>query len=153
MNSRRGESGAAALEFAILLPLLLLMVYGIVVYSYMFIVQEAITFAAQEAAEAAVKVDPAQDPADYEAAVRAEVLATAARVLDFLPPAQRERVLGSDGSKVLVSVGPSPSGTGGVVTVDLSFSFSGLFPQIPLPGLGSVPPMPGTLVARGVVGV
>ncbi|HXG28480.1 MAG TPA: TadE/TadG family type IV pilus assembly protein [Nevskiales bacterium] len=153
MHSRRGESGAAALEFAIMLPLLLLMIYGIVVYSYMFIVQEAITFAAQEAAEAAVKVDPAQDPADYEAAVRAEVVATATRVLDFLPPAQRERVLGSDGSKVEVTVADSPTGIGGVVTVNLVFSFSGLFPQIPLPALGPIPPMPGTLVARGVVGV
>ena len=153
MRFRRGESGAAALEFAILLPLLLMMIYGIVVYSYMFIVQEAITFAAQEAAEAAVKVDPAQDPADYEAAVRAEVQATATRVLGFLPPAQRERVLGSDGSKVEITVGPSPTGIGGVVTVSLSFTFAGLFPQIPLPGVGSIPPMPGTLEAIGVVGV
>ncbi|MGH8458645.1 MAG: TadE/TadG family type IV pilus assembly protein, partial [Nevskiales bacterium] len=61
MRARRSESGAAALEFAILLPLLLLLIYGLFVYSYMFVVQEAITFAAQEAAEAAVKVDPAQD--------------------------------------------------------------------------------------------
>jgi Flp pilus assembly protein TadG len=153
MRFRHGESGAAALEFAILLPLLLLMVYGIVVYSYMFVVQEAITFAAQEAAEAAVKVDPAQDPSDYEAAVRSEVLATATRVLDFLPAAQRERVLGSDGAKVQISIGPSPSGVGGVVTVSLSFAFTGLFPQIPLPGVGPIPPMPGTLEAKGVVGV
>lgn len=153
MRFRHGESGAAALEFAILLPLLLMMVYGIVVYSYMFIVQEAITFAAQEAAEAAVKVDPAQDPADYEAAVRAEVVAAATRVLEFLPAEQRERVLGSDGSKVLVTIGPSPSGIGGVVRVNLSFAFTGLFPQIPLPGVGSIPPMPGTLEAMGVVGV
>jgi hypothetical protein len=116
-------------------------------------VQEAITFAAQEAAEAAVKVDPAQDPADYEAAVRTEIIATATRVLDFLPAAQRERVLGSDGSKVQITVGPSPSGIGGVVTVNLSFAFSGLFPVIPLPGVGAIPPMPSTLEARGVVGV
>ncbi|MGH8455117.1 MAG: TadE/TadG family type IV pilus assembly protein [Nevskiales bacterium] len=153
MRARRSESGAAALEFAILLPLLLLLIYGLFVYSYMFVVQEAITFAAQEAAEAAVKVDPAQDPADYDAAVKAEVVAAATRVLSFLPAAQRERVLGSDGSKVQVTIGASPSGIGGVVTVNLSFNFSGLFPAIPLPGLGPIPPMPGTLEARGVVGV
>lgn len=153
MRIRQWESGAAAVEFALLLPLLLLMIYGIVVYSYMFVVQEAITFAAQEAAEAAVKVDPAQDPADYDAAVRAEVVATATRVLDFLPESQRERVLGSDGSKVLVTIEPSPTGIGGVVTVQLSFTFAGLFPTIPLPGVGAIPPMPGTLEARGVVGV
>lgn len=153
MRSRRGETGAAALEFAILLPLLLLLIYGMFVYSYMFVVQEAITFAAQEAAEAAVKVDPAQDADDYDAAVRAEVVATATRVLGFLPPAQRARVLGSDGSGVIITIGASPTGIGGVVTVNLSFLFTGLFPAIPLPGLGSIPPMPATLVARGVVGV
>lgn len=153
MRARRHESGAAALEFAFLLPLLLLLIYGMFVYSYMFVVQEAITFAAQEAAEAAVKVDPAQDPADYDAAVNAEVRATATRVLSFLPVAQQARVLGSDGSKVQVTIAASPSGNGGIVTVNLSFAFSGLFPVIPLPVIGPVPPMPGTLEARGVVGV
>jgi Flp pilus assembly protein TadG len=153
VNAQQGQGGAAAVEFAILLPLLLLMVYGIIVYSYLFVVQEAITFAAQEAAEAAVKVDPAQDPADYDAAVKAEVVATATRVLDFLPVAQRERVLGSDGSKVQVTIESSPTGIGGVVTVRLSFAFAGMFPVLSLPGLGAVPPMPSTLEARGVVGV
>lgn len=153
MRTRQVQSGAAALEFAFLFPLLLMLVYGMFVYSYMFIVQEAITFAAQEAAEAAVKVDPAQDPSDYDAAVRAEVTATAARVLDFLPATQRERVLGSDGSKIQVTIAASPSGIGGVVTVNLSFAFEGLFPVIPLPGIGPIPPMPSTLDATGVVGV
>src|SRR5687768_3585562 len=136
---RHGEAGATALEFAIVLPLLLLMIYGLVVYSYMFVLQEAINFAAQEAAEAAVRVDPAQEPADYEAVVNAEVRAAAARVLDFLPANQHDRVLGSDGSKVQVSVGPSPSGIGGIVSVGLVFNFRGLFPSISLPGLGPVP--------------
>lgn len=153
MRPRHGEAGAAALEFAVVLPLLLLLIYGLVVYSYMFVLQEAINFAAQEAAEAAVRVDPAQDPADYEAIVNVEVRAAAARVLDFLPASQRERVLGSDGSQVQVTVGPSPTGIGGVVSVGLVFNFQGLFPSLSLPGLGSVPPMPSTLEARGVVGV
>lgn len=146
MRSRRGETGAAALEFAFLLPLLLLLIYGMVVYSYLFVVQEAITFAAQEAAESAVKVDPTAD--DYEDLVEAEVRATAARVLDFLPASQRARVVVND-----PVIGPSPTGIGGIVTVNLRFNFIGLFPQIPLPGLGAIPPMPGTLVATAVVGV
>lgn len=153
MTTRRGERGATAVEFAVVLPLLLLLIYGLMVYSYMFVLQEAITFAAQEAAEAAVKVDPALDPADYEAKVKAEVVAAATRVLNFLPAAQRDRVLGSDGSKVQVTIGPAPGGIGGVVAVGLIFNFSGLFPSISLPGIGAIPPMPDTLQARGVVGV
>jgi Flp pilus assembly protein TadG len=147
------QRGAAALEFALILPLLFLLIYGIVVYSYMFVLQEAITFTAQEAAEAAVKVDPAQARDDYDNAVRNEVRATATRVLRFLPTAQRQRVLGSDGSSVAVTIESSPTGIGGVVTVDLNFNFAGLFPTISLPGLGQIPPMPSNLFARGVVGV
>ena len=151
--SRERQRGAAALEFALILPLLFLLIYGIVVYSYMFVVQEAITFTAQEAAEAAVKVDPAQARDDYDAAVRNEVRTTAMRVLSFLPAAQQERVLGSDGSAVAVTIESSPTGIGGVVTVDLNFNFAGLFPTVSLPGIGLIPPMPRNLFARGVVGV
>ena len=52
-----------------------------------------------------------------------------------------------------VSIAPSETGIGGVVTVDLVFNFTGLFPALRLPGLGEVPPLPRVLIARGVVGV
>jgi hypothetical protein len=97
MHARRGQSGAAALEFAFILPLLLFLIYGMVIYAYVFIVQEAITFAAQEAAEAAVKVDPAQSPEDYQDTVRQAVAAVLrcddtdgqGGVLSFLRPRQQ----------------------------------------------------------------
>jgi hypothetical protein len=153
MHARRGQSGAAALEFAFILPLLLFLIYGMIVYAYVFIVQEAITFAAQEAAEAAVKVDPVQSPEDYQDSVRQAVAAVLrcdntdgqGGVLSFLP--QCGRVSST------VEICPSPTGIGGVVSVRLVFTFTGLFPQLPLPGIGAIPPMPSTLEARGVVGV
>ena len=51
---RRGERGAAALEFALLMPLLLALVFGIIAYGYMFSFRQALSQAASEGARAAV---------------------------------------------------------------------------------------------------
>ena len=48
------EAGAAAVEFALLVPLLLAIVFGIIVYSLYFTVQIAVTEAASVGARAAV---------------------------------------------------------------------------------------------------
>lgn len=49
-----GEAGAAAVEFALLVPLLLAIVFGIITYSLYFTVQIAVTEAAAVGARAAV---------------------------------------------------------------------------------------------------
>lgn len=51
---RRDERGAAALEFAILVPVILLLVFGIIAYAYMFSFRQALSQAASEGARAAV---------------------------------------------------------------------------------------------------
>ena len=143
----RLQQGAAAIEFAFVLPVLLLMTYGMVVYGYTFILQQAITFAAQEAAEAAVRVDPSDPDIDYSNVIVQEVRTTAAEVLDFLPDNQKARVLGADNNNVAVTVEL------GKVTVVLTFNYTGLFAQLDLPFLGPVPPLPEVLTATGVVSI
>jgi len=51
---RASEAGAAAVEFALLVPLLLAIVFGIITYSLYFTVQIAVTEAAAVGARAAV---------------------------------------------------------------------------------------------------
>jgi Flp pilus assembly protein TadG len=53
-NVRRHERGAAALEFAILLPLLLLILFEVISWAYMFSFRQALSQAASEGARAAV---------------------------------------------------------------------------------------------------
>jgi Flp pilus assembly protein TadG len=148
-----GLRGAAAVEFAFVFPILFLLIYGVIVYSYVFVLQESLTFAAQEAAEAAVKVAPDVDDAD---ALRdANARATAQNVLRWLPESQRRRVLGSSGEKVGVAICQAGTGTcpsdSDAITVTLTFDVTTpteLFPVLNLYIVGRVPPLPAALVAQ-----
>jgi Flp pilus assembly protein TadG len=152
MPRRPRSRGAAAVEFALIFPILFLLIYGVIVYSYIFALQSALYFAAQEAAEAAVKVDPSASNADDLR--RSNARSTAVSVLNWLPAAQQQRVLGSNGDAVAVnfcSAGGSGCATdsdGVIVTLTYQLRQpTDLFPIINLPLIGPVPPMPTALTA------
>lgn len=150
------QSGAAAVEFALVFPILFMLIYGMIVYAYLFVLQQSLVFAAQEAAEAVVQVDP-RVGTDLQRRQTAQQMA--ARILSWLPEAQRARVLGdNNGSAVSVTtceIGqafPCPTDTSAVV-VRLTFNVASpsyLFPVITFVGLGPVPPMPSALTAMAV---
>ena len=151
-NSRRvprAQSGAAAVEFAFVFPVLFLLIYGVIVYSYVFVLQESINYAAQQAAEAAVAVEP--QSAGYDAAATAQARSMASRVLQWLPQSQQMRVLGEGGEKVEVTFGSA--GDSDVVQVQLRFALPGLFPVMNLPIVGKVPYLPPQLIAQAVARV
>lgn len=156
------QAGAAVVEFAFVFPILFLLVYGVIVYAYVYVIQQSITYAAQEAAEAAVAVSPAQD--DYFTRQQEVVRAMAVSTLSWLPPKQRERVLGAAGEKVAVDL--CLKGASGcpidsdALRVTLRFtvrpagsncSKDALFPMLNLYIVGCVPPLPETLTATAVV--
>ena len=143
------QRGAAAVEFAFVFPVLFLLIYGVIVYSYVFVLQESINYAAQQAAEAAVAVEP--DAAGYDALATARARAMASRVLNWLPQSQQARVLGETGDKVEVTF--SNAADGDVVQVRLRFALPGLFPVLNLPIVGEVPRLPPQLIAQAVARV
>lgn len=158
-TNREKQSGGAAVEFAFVFPFLFLLMYGVVVYAYVFVLQESINFAAQEAAEAAVAVDPRADNPDTLRTQR--VRATAVAVLNWLPDSQKQRVIGTSGELVEIeycaagSGGLCPDDTDGVI-ITLNFNMTtpdDLFPVLDMPLVGSVPPLPTQLRARAVVRV
>lgn len=156
VNPRRPTAarcrGAVAVEFALVFPILFLLIYGTIVYSYVFILHESINYAAQEAAEAAVAVLP--DSNGYDANVQARVRAQAMAVLSWLPAAQRERVLGAGGEKVEVTF-PDIGGESAVQVI-LRFQLKDptpIFPIINLPLVGDVPRLPDQISAQGVARV
>jgi Flp pilus assembly protein TadG len=157
IGSRRRQWGAAAVEFALVFPILFMLMYGIVVYAYVFVVQQSLQYAAQEAAEAAVKVSNNAGNADALRASHARL--TAARVLRWMPVNQQQRVIGdSSGSAVRVEQqAPGcawcpPDSHGFRVTLEFKLNEPGwLFPVLNLPLVGAVPPLPEVLRASAVV--
>jgi len=53
-RGRREERGAAVVEFAVVLPLLLTILFGIIEYGYIFMVRQTLQHAAREGARTAV---------------------------------------------------------------------------------------------------
>lgn len=146
-------------EFAFVFPFLFLLLYGVIVYSYMFVLQESIDFAAHESAAAAVSVDPTT--AGFESLVAQRVRNSAIAVLGWLPADQQARVLGSNGSKVQVTFCSAgtlgcPADSNGMI-VKLIFDVSLTTPLFPVVsfgsfmGLGTVPPLPTQLTAQATV--
>lgn len=69
-DERRDERGAAAVEFALILPLLMVLVFGIINYGDMLSVRQSVSQAASEGARAAA-VDPGSDTVKKAAAMKA----------------------------------------------------------------------------------
>ncbi len=159
------QSGAAAMEFALVLPLLFALSYAILVYSYTFIVYESINYAAQQGAESAVSVDPSLGDSgggtsSYFGNVTTIVRNTVAGALGWMPEQQRAMSIGANGSSVQVNFcnqgGGGAAGcplqdTGGrALVVRINFPITSIFPVLTLPGVGTIPPLPATISGVGV---
>ncbi|HZR37156.1 MAG TPA: TadE family protein [Nevskia sp.] len=131
------------MEFMLLFPLMFAIAYGGVVYSYVYVLQQSINFAAQQGIQAAVSVIPSTD-ASGTAQNRLSSATTAANnTLKWLPASQF----------ALVSIPTSPGNckvTSGTFTFEVDFRPSTLFPTVTLPLAGTFPPVPVTLYACAV---
>ena len=150
------QRGGAAVEFAFVFPVLFMLIYGCIVYAYLFLIKESMTYAAEVAAESAVRVDPNQpSQATYDTLVVREVKQNAIGALSWLPQNFRNRVLGNAaGDKVMTEFSISPQTNASVLTVTLTFDVAEstpIFPVITLPLVGPVPRLPDTVVAKSVV--
>ena len=145
---QRSQHGASAVEFAFVFPILFLLVYGVIVYSYVYVLQQSITYTAQQSAEAAVAVNPFPST-DLNTRIEQRVRAVAVQSLNWLPANQRMRVIGASGEKVQVAFETIDTNQN-VVKVTLEFDVPGLFPALELPLVGSVPPMPSRLRAQAL---
>lgn len=147
-KGKAAQRGASAVEFAFVFPVLFLLVYGVIVYSYIYVLQQAITYSAQQAAEAAVAVNPLPEPS-LNTRIEQRVRAVAVQSLSWLPVNQRARVTGANGEKVQV-VFETIDIEQSVVKVTLEFTVPGLFPAFELPLVGNIPPLPNQLRAQAI---
>lgn len=152
------QNGASAVEFALLFPVLFAMMYSAIVYSYAYVLRQSINFAAQEAAEAAVDVQPGI--ANYDDQVTTTAINTANSVISWMPNALRSSIAtqvqfcadGAAGATACSSLGEDDDAV--VVTVSLPMTGSSqMFATISLPFVGTFPPLPATMSAQGVARV
>lgn len=145
---RHAQRGASAVEFAFVFPILFLLVYGVIVYSYIYVIQQSITYGVQQSAEAAVAVNPQPD-ATLNARIEQRVRAVAVQSLNWLPANQLARVTGANGEQVQVRFQTIDTDQS-VVRVTLEFQVPGLFPVLTLPLVGTIPPLPQRLRAQAI---
>ncbi|MES1925919.1 TadE family protein [Salinisphaera sp. T31B1] len=134
------QRGAALIEFALVLPLLLAIAVGIVYYGYAFVLRSALEEAARNAVQEAVAVDPLR--ANYSRSLllkRAQDVARAS--VDWLPASVRTAIT------VTESANCANSNEFGVeVTLPAADTDNQVLPQLDL-GSFRIPPLPTTIRA------
>lgn len=154
--ARPMQSGASAIEFALIFPILLAVVYAGVVYSYVYVLQQSINFAAQQGVQAAVSVVPTANAATDLTTRNKLAQAVVTSTLSWLPVGQ-VGLVSSSGSTTACAGAPANNATGSLFSYTVNFALGGgtagsLFPSlVNLPmGLGTIPPLPATLSACAV---
>jgi Flp pilus assembly protein TadG len=114
----RDERGASAVEFALVLPFLALFIFGIIAYSYMFSVRQAITQATAEGARAGAVATPGNASVDARSAIN-------------------DALSGYDLSCTTTGVNCVTSVSGGSITVSVDYAYKAnsklQLPLIPMP--------------------
>jgi len=124
------ETGASAVEFAVLMPFLVLLVFGIIEFGLLFYNQQVITNASREGARAAIKGDCANRVKDDE-------IIQIVKAYCFDPTdATRSRLItfGANDDPT-VSIDPSPSActpgaAGEYVEVTVHYTYNYLVPSV-----------------------
>lgn len=136
----RRQKGAELIEFALVLPIFLLLAFGILYFGIYLFTQQSVKNAAQEGANAAVVVDVDSAGNDLSSLVLARVNARVASSLSFMPGhidelqagaiATNGQCGGAGASGFVCISGPDSDGSYDVA-IRLTPRFSSLWPGFP----------------------
>lgn len=124
----RAEGGSAAVEFALVGPIMVVLMIGIVVYGSWFLMAQSVQSLASEGARAAIG---GLDASERESLARAEVTTSVARMGALVPAKTTVRTV-SDAQRLQV-----------IVVYDAR--------DHPIMALGSMLPLPPTIIERKAV--
>lgn len=140
---RCGQTGATALEFALLFPLLFAILYGTITYGFAFFVQQQLNFAAETGAQAGVAILSANGQTNN--ALRCATALTA--VTTALANMTSSTTVLPTATCGNPSLGNGLNG----FSVTVNFSFLSMLPSITLPGGITVPALPDPMTATATV--
>jgi Flp pilus assembly protein TadG len=153
------QRGAAAVEFALVFPMLFIVTYGAIIYSYIYVLRQSLTFAAQEAAHPGLS--------GYDDLVKQTAVNTAIAAISWMP-ANVRTAIAVDTGDVTICRGPStgacasllPSDVAVVVRLELPLAsgdegegrrdISPLFATFAMPPFGRFPPLPNIMAGQAV---
>ncbi|MFG6204528.1 TadE/TadG family type IV pilus assembly protein [Pseudomonas retamae] len=136
---RKSQTGAVAIEFALVFIIFFAVFYGLVSYSLPLVMMQSFNQATAEAVRRSVAVDP--NTPNYPTVVLNTANATLTQQLSWIPPVFN-LVVGVDTS--------SQYSATGLLTVRVDYPVSKLnqvMPVLVLPGIGPVPSLPSHLTA------
>lgn len=139
---RRRQGGVAAIEFAMVLPVLVALVLGIVYYGMVLALEQVLTLAAAEGARAALRYPPGAVDGSPSATRAERVAAAADTALAALPDSIRSRLLTSH--TVATAADCAAPAQAYCVKVTLQLPTDRLLPALPLV------PLPSTLTGSAV---
>jgi Flp pilus assembly protein TadG len=152
LRTHATQRGNAAIEFALVFPLFFLVLYAIVTYSMLFLVQQSLTAAAGEGARAALVYSNDADPLAALNARAAQACQRALAFVSWLPGATSQ----SPGSPMSCTpaISVAPSGCADNTSMDciqitLSYAYAAnpLVPALPLLNLA----IPASLTGQATV--
>ena len=159
------QGGAAVVEFALVFPILFVVTYGAIIYSYIYVLRQSLTYAAQEAAQAAVSIQPGIS--GYDDRVKQTAVNTALAAIEWMPANVRSAIA-VDAGDVTICRGPGagacasllPGDVAVVVRLELPLAngdegagrrdVSPLFATFSLPPFGRFPPLPNIMAGQAV---
>lgn len=146
LSYKSKHKGAALIEFALVLPILLALAIGVIYYGYIFVLDAAVTHAAKQGAQVAVNMDPVgfESSAAFLTAVEVQINDSVTASLAWLPESVRAGLSTPPATVTFPDEG-SPQG-GRLLNINVQLAVAGssssLLPQVNLPGIGSIPPLP-----------
>lgn len=143
-NLRSKQAGAAAVEFALLFPLLFAILYGSITYGYAFFIQQQLNFAAETGAQAGVAVLSVAGQNNFALQCATAQNAVTTALINMSGPEKAALSAAICGAPNL------GNGLNGF-SVTVNFNFLGMLPAITLPGGITVPVLPAVMTATATV--
>lgn len=141
-RSRARQSGVAAIEFAMVLPLLVALVLGIVYYGMVLALEQVLTLAAAEGARAALRYPAGAADGSPQASRGLRVTAAAQTALAALPATIAQKLAST---RDIAAANPCSAPADAIcVSVTLRLPTANILPSVPFV------PMPQTLTGSAV---
>lgn len=134
---RRDARGAAAVEFALIMPILLLLVFGIISYGYMLSFRQAISQGAAEGARAAAVAQRDADQVPDAVAAMNEALDSYGVTCSGSSLSRDGETVGTCAVSTATCAGEPATVRCVTVTIDYNYDDH---PLLPVPGVGIVLP-------------